>query len=123
MTDASAVRPEAELAENVATALTALVDVSAGLVYGQPVTVGDRVIVSAATIERAGGYGFGRGEDTTSGSGAGGGGGGYAAGRPVAVIEVGPEGVRVKPVLDFTKIGLTVIAAALTIWKATRRSR
>ena len=122
MTDASAVRPEAELAENVATALTALVDVSAGLVYGPPVTVGDRVIVSAATVERAGGYGFGRGEDTTAGGlGAGGGGGGYAAGRPVAVIEVGPEGVRVKPVLDFTKIGLTLIAAALTIWKATRR--
>ena len=69
-----------------------------------------------------GGYGFGRGEDTTAGGlGAGGGGGGYAAGRPVAVIEVGPQGVRVKPVLDFTKIGLTLIAAALTIWKATRR--
>ena len=122
MTDASAVQPEAHIAEKTASGFTSLIDVSAGLVYSPPVTVGDRVIVSAATIERAGGYGFGSGEDPVGGGvGQGGGGGGYAAGRPVAVIEVGPDGVRVKPVLDFTKIGLTIVAAAITVWKLTRR--
>jgi hypothetical protein len=33
----------------------------------------------------------------------------------VAVIEVGPAGVRVRPILDFTRIGLTAVAAALTV--------
>jgi hypothetical protein len=38
----------------------------------------------------------------------------------VAVIEAGPDGVRIRPVIDFTRVGLTVIAAALAIWRAAR---
>ena len=45
------------------------------------------------------------------GGGGGGGGGGGAMGRPVAVIVVGPDGVKVKPVLDMTKLALTAIGA------------
>jgi hypothetical protein len=36
-------------------------------------------------------------------------------GRPVAVITVGPDGIRVKPVLDLTKILLTAMAAGLSL--------
>lgn len=46
------------------------------------------------------------------GAGGGGGGGGASLGRPVAVITIGPEGVEVKPVIDWLKIGL---AAATTL--------
>ena len=42
-------------------------------------------------------------------------------GRPVAVIRVGPSGVEVKPVIDFTKIGVTVLLGAAGVWSALRR--
>jgi hypothetical protein len=32
-------------------------------------------------------------------------------GRPVAAIVIGPDGVKVKPVLDLTKISPTAVAA------------
>jgi len=97
--------------------LDRLVNVSADRVYADPVRVGDRVVIPAASIEFSGGFGFG-GDSQANG---GGGGGGYQAGRPVAIIEAGPDGVRVKPVIDFTRVGLTVLAAALTVWRASRR--
>ncbi len=54
------------------------------------------------------------------GAGGGGGGGGGAMARPVAAIVVGPDGVEVHPVLDFTKLAITALgafgaAAALTV--------
>ena len=49
-------------------------------------------------------------EDSSGGSGIGGGGG--SAGRPVAAIIIGPEGVRVEPVVDVTKIALAVFTTA-----------
>jgi uncharacterized spore protein YtfJ len=49
------------------------------------------------------------GEDV--GMGGGGGGGGGASGRPVAVISVSEEGVRVEPVVDATKIALAFFTA------------
>ncbi len=42
----------------------------------------------------------------------GGGGGGFAQSRPVAVIVIDRDGVRVEPVVDVTKLGL----AALTVF-------
>jgi uncharacterized spore protein YtfJ len=97
--------------------LDRLMNVSAERVYAEPVRVGDRVVIPAASVEFAGGFGFG-GDSASNG---GGGGGGYQAGRPVAIIEAGPSGVRVKPVIDFTRIGITLLAAALTVWRASRR--
>jgi hypothetical protein len=38
----------------------------------------------------------------------------------VAVVEIGPTGVRVKPVLDFTRIGIAVIAALISLRRALR---
>jgi uncharacterized spore protein YtfJ len=116
MSDVSSVEPQRSIADGIADGLARIVDISASRVFDDPVQVGDRVIIPAATIESAGGFGFG-GDSENNG---GGGGGGYGNGRPVAVIEAGPDGVHVRPVLDFTKIGLTALAAALTVWRVTR---
>jgi uncharacterized spore protein YtfJ len=67
--------------------------------------------------EGAGG-GVEAGEDgspAVEGAGGGGGGGGGSTGRPVAVIVLGPDGVRVKPVLDMTKLVLTAVGAWGTV--------
>ncbi len=100
---------------------------TASQVFGEPERVGETVVIAAATIHRSGGFGFGGGGDdeVTVGmdGGGGGGGGGHAEARPVAVIEVGPDGVRVRPVLDFTKIGLTVLAGVFAVWRARRGRR
>jgi uncharacterized spore protein YtfJ len=86
-------------------------------VFREPVHVGDTVVIPAAAIAYGGGFGFGG----DRGDAGGGGGGGWNDGRPVAVVEAGPDGVRIRPVVDVTKIGLTLVAAALTVWRATRR--
>jgi hypothetical protein len=41
----------------------------------------------------------------------------------VAVIRVGPSGVDVKPVIDFTKIGVTILLSGIGVWSALRRGR
>ena len=101
----------------VISGLDRFANVSADRVFAEPVRVGDRVVIAAASIEFSGGFGFG-GDSESNG---GGGGGGHQRGRPVAIIEAGPSGVRVKPVIDFTRVGLTVLGAALTVWRATRK--
>jgi uncharacterized spore protein YtfJ len=97
--------------------LDRMMNVSADRVFREPVHVRETVVIPAAAIQLAGGFGFG----SDKASNGGGGGGGWNEGRPVAVIEAGPNGVRVKPVIDITRIGLTLVAAGLTVWRATRR--
>lgn len=85
-----------------------------------------RHFVTAAAIERGGGFGFGAGaggddEATPAGGGGGGGGGGSAQARPVALIEITPDAVRIRPVLDFTRVGLTVLISAITVWRLVSR--
>ena len=95
-----------------------------GTVFSAPAEVADGVVVTAAAWERAGGFGFGGGgggDAVESGFGSGAGGGGVSQGRPVAVIHVGASGIRVVPVLDFTKIGITLALAALGVWRALSR--
>lgn len=98
---------------------------SADTVFGSE-RVGDQVVITAAAIERAGGFGFGAGQgtddDDNSSGGGGGGGGGTGQARPVAVIEVTPDGVSVRPVLDYTKIGVTVALSAIAAWRFLRRT-
>jgi hypothetical protein len=60
------------------------------LVYGKPVTVGDRALVPVARVRIAGGFGFGTSDQEQDG----GGGGGMVDARPAGFIEVGPEGAR-----------------------------
>ncbi len=106
-----------QIHERLVTGLDKLMSVSADRVYREPVRVGDTVVIPAAAIMFGGGFGFGGDHENNGG----GGGGGWNDGRPVAVIEAGPTGVRVRPIVDVTRVGLTLVAAALTVWRATRR--
>jgi uncharacterized spore protein YtfJ len=92
-----------------------------GAVFSDPVAMGNDLVITAAAWERGGGFGFGGGGENGEGSGFGSGGGAGAQGRPVAVIRVGPEGIEVRPIVDLTKVGITVLLAALGVWKAIRR--
>lgn len=91
-----------------------------GTVFSEPVMVGSDLVITAAAWERGGGFGFGGGGDK-QGMGLGSGGGGGAQGRPVAVIRIGPNGIDVQPIIDLTKVGITLFLAALGVWKALRR--
>jgi uncharacterized spore protein YtfJ len=92
-------------------------------VYGKPIEVGDTKIIPAAENLVALGFGAGSGygiseenEDSEvpngEGSAGGGVGGGRTFSRPVAVIIASPEGIRVEPVFDRTKIAMAAITAA-----------
>jgi uncharacterized spore protein YtfJ len=96
-------------------------------VFASPVNAGEHTIITASEVTTAMGMGFGIGGGTddrhapgangteasgsaqSGGAGGGGGGGGTSLARPVAVISVGPDGVKVEPVVDVTKIGLAVL--------------
>src|SRR5512143_9881 len=84
-------------------------------VYGAPVQHGDQLIIPSAEILSGVGFGMGTGfgssENEDMGGGGGGGGGGRVLSRPVAVIISGPEGVRVEPVVDVTKVALAMFTA------------
>ena len=101
-------------------------------VFGRPVQHGEITLIPAAevTVMGAFGAGFGVGvgmqEEATEGEGGGGAGGAKTLARPVAVVILSPEGVRVEPVIDLTKIGLAVITAwgfMLSIIMRMRRRR
>ena len=90
-----------------------------GAVYGSPIKNGDTLVIPTAEVLSTLGFGFGYSggmtkpdAETSNADGLGGGGGGYGFSRPVAVIISSPEGVRVEPVVDVTKLGL----AALTVF-------
>ena len=91
--------------------LDGLMNGSADQVFSPPVPVGEAVIIPAATVEFGRGFGFGRRPLGPEGR----------VGRPVAVIEAGPDGVRVKPVVDLPRVGFALAAAAFTVWRVTRR--
>jgi uncharacterized spore protein YtfJ len=116
-TDPTTTPEDERIRATMSSGLERLMSLSADRVFAEPVRIGDRVVIPAASIEFSGGFGFG-GDGNSNG---GGGGGGHQAGRPVAIIEAGPDGVRVKPVIDFTRVGLTLAAAALTVWRASRK--
>jgi hypothetical protein len=41
-------------------------------------------------------------------------------GRAVAVIDAGPDGVRVKPILDVARLTAAAATGALAVWAARR---
>ena len=94
-------------------------DASPNTVFSAPARVGDDVVITAAAWERAGGFGLGGGGEANDGGG-GGGGGGVSEGRPVAVIRLTPHGTEVTALPDVTKITVTVVMAALGVWRALR---
>ena len=99
-------------------------------VFGEPIRQGETTVIPAAEVLAAMGFGFGfgRGSDSSDrpqheGGGGGGGGGGSITARPVAMVVASPEGVRVEPVIDFTKVALAAITAGgfmLATWLGMR---
>jgi uncharacterized spore protein YtfJ len=94
---------------------------SVDAVYGQPIKNGETLVIPTAEVMSVlgfgVGYGFGRSNEdeergSETGGGSGGGGGGRVLSRPVAIIVASPEGVRVEPVVDATKIALAAMTAA-----------
>ncbi len=90
------------------------------VVYGEPIQHDDTMIIPTAEVLCGLGFGVGSGsgssaeenpEKPSQGSGSGGGGGGRILSRPVAVVVASPEGVRVEPVVDITKIALAGLTA------------
>lgn len=89
------------------------------VVYGESIKNGETQIIPSAEVLTLMGYGAGFGSGTnvdngeqSDGSGGGGGGGGRVLARPVAVVVASPNGVRVEPVVDVTKIALAALTAA-----------
>jgi uncharacterized spore protein YtfJ len=90
------------------------------VVYGEPIQHEDTIIIPTAEVLCALGFGLGSGGATSTeehpdnpsmGKGSGGGGGGRILSRPVAVVIASPEGIRVEPVVDITKIALAGLTA------------
>lgn len=105
-------------------------------VFSQPVTVGDHTIITASEYTAGMGVGYGGGGGTgpgvdekaketneASGFGGGGGGGGTTMARPVATIIVSPSGVRVEPIVDVTKIAITMFTALGAMAMALRKMK
>ncbi|MGQ0803018.1 MAG: hypothetical protein ACT4PI_04040 [Actinomycetota bacterium] len=93
-------------------------------VVGPATSVGDRTVVPLIETIFAGGYGGGGGavaeqEDV----GGGGGGGGFARSRTVALVEITPDDVRVKPIVDTTAIVLAAIGVLAGLLGVRRRGR
>ena len=105
----------------------------AGKVFAAAIRKGETTIIPAAEVMTGMGFGhgFGRGTETGDGAehrggGGGGGGGGHALARPVAVVVASPEGVRVEPVIDVTKIALAALTAGgfmLATWLGMARPK
>jgi uncharacterized spore protein YtfJ len=84
-------------------------------VFGAPVQVGQKTIIPIADIKYGFGFGYGeaptedREEEQEADGGRGGRARGCIAARPVAVLEITDDAVRVKPVMDEGRIALTGI--------------
>ena len=101
-------------------------------VFGEPIRQGETTIIPAAEVMTGMGFGLGsgsssRGEDEPERHrGGGGGGGGSVFARSVAVVVATPEGVRVEPVVDYTKIALAALTAGgfmLATWFGMTRPK
>lgn len=100
--------------------------------FGEPIEHEGRQIIPASEVLVGMGFGLGYGagsEGNTEasdkpleqGEGGGGGGGGRTLSRPVAVIVADEAGVRVEPVVDITKLGLTALTALGAVAMAASR--
>lgn len=123
MTDETIPVPEVEEFTNAAQPIEAVQDImevfldtaNVERVYGDPIRHGDTLVIPAAEVLTGLGFGLGGGGGSDDqgdvGGGGGGGGGGRSFARPVAVIIASPDGVRVEPVVDVTKIALATFTA------------
>jgi uncharacterized spore protein YtfJ len=96
-------------------------------VVGPPTTVGDHTVIPLIETCASGGFGAGsggaaEGEGDNAGGG-GGGGGGVGRSRTVAIADVGPDGVKIRPVVDVTGLALPAISALAALLLGRRRRR
>ena len=95
---------------------------------GPTTTLGDQAVIPLLETYASGGFGGGAGsgvEGASGGGGGGGGGGGVGRSRTIAVAVVGPDGVKIRPVVDLTGLALPAAGAiaALLMRGAGRRRR
>lgn len=106
----------------------------ATLCYGEPVQVGERVVIPVARVRGAGGYGFGRGAGKEGeGEGDGGGGGGALEAAPAGFLDITPDGVRYEAIPDPVNTARAVstgasalallVSTVLGVRRAVRRRR
>lgn len=106
----------------------------ADAVFGPPIESGEYKVVTVAETRVGMGFGFGGGAGANEknvegetppeiGGGGGGGGGGASVARPVAIIEIGPNGARVEPIVDPTKIALAFLTMLLSIFSLGAKMR
>lgn len=103
--------------ESVNQALDRFMEIaSVDAVFGDPYEHEGTLIIPAAEVVSALGFGLGTGgaqsEEGNDAGGSGGGGGGWNASRPVAVIIASKDGVRVEPVIDVTKVAIAALTTA-----------
>lgn len=98
-------------------------------VFGEPIRVGERTIIPVAQVSYMVGFGLGRGTgpapgNVTAPGGGGGGGGTRVQAKPLALCEVSPDGVRVIPVMDQTRIAVWgIVSGMVMLWLLTRLLR
>ncbi|HKV60107.1 MAG TPA: spore germination protein GerW family protein [Ktedonobacteraceae bacterium] len=89
-------------------------------IFGKPIERDGATIIPCSEIAFGFGMGSGAGpvDERGNPTGGGSGGGGGSQGRPVAVIVMTREGVRIEPVLDVTKVALAGITtgAFMLLW-------
>jgi uncharacterized spore protein YtfJ len=93
---------------------------------GPTTNVGDQAVIPLLETFASGGFGGGAGGDVQGDGGGGGGGGGIGRSRTIAVAVVGPDGVKIRPVVDVTGLALPAagaIAAFLMRGAGRRRRR
>lgn len=126
---AAAGRAAAGAGNRAADVMTRLIEAAdAAKVYSAPIAHGDTLLIPAAEVLAVAGFGIGAGSGAgpddegrpRSGGGGGGGGGGRTLARGVAVIVSTPDGVRVEPIVDVTKIALAGLTALGFVWAAWR---
>jgi hypothetical protein len=92
---------------------------------GPATILGDQAVIPLLETFASGGFGGGAGGGVEGDGGGGGGGGGVGRSRTIAVAVVGPEGVKIRPVVDVTGLALPAAGAiaALLMRGAGRRRR
>jgi uncharacterized spore protein YtfJ len=82
---------------------------------GDPITAGAYTVIPIASVGFGGGLGRGMGPRAEDRDKGGGGAFGFGGGvRPVAVIIIGPDGVKIEPIPDLDKGDWSQVLGALT---------
>jgi len=119
----------ADAGNRAADVMTRLIEAAdVGKVYAAPIQHGDTLLIPAAEVLAVAGFGMGAGTGSApdprgrsrAGGGGGGGGGGRTLARGVAVVVSTPDGVRVEPIVDLTKIALAGLTALGFVWASWR---